>query len=200
MSELRDQWSSIQGLEDTLDKGAKVWNDGTRAHDQGVALAGAKECLLVVGNLREHKSELMETESEALKIADSIAESAKSAAGDLQKTDARSATTPDSDGPARAVLQRTSFHFVRSSWRPRFSWELLREELVANGTPVVQPRRKGIQAERVWTKRWKALRHFAADKVYKLLERGFRKNVDDHGASLPRGPKYARHAGGTRFS
>ena len=34
---------------------------------------------------RESTSELMETESEALKIADSIAELAKSAAGDLQK-------------------------------------------------------------------------------------------------------------------
>ena len=37
--------------------------------------------------------------------------------------------------------------------------------------------------QRVWTKRWRALRHFALDGVDKLMERGLGKNVDDHGAS-----------------
>ena len=54
----------------------------TRAHDQGVAMAGVRECLLVLGKLRESTSKLMETES-------GIAESAKSAAGYLQKTQTR---------------------------------------------------------------------------------------------------------------
>ena len=39
---------------------------------------------------------------------------------------------------ARAVLQRTSFHFVRSFWRPRLCWASLRDGVVASGTPVVQ--------------------------------------------------------------
>ena len=34
--------------------------------------------------------------------------------------------------------------------------------------------------QRVWTKRWRALRHFAVDRVDKLLEWSFRKFVDDH--------------------
>ena len=67
-----------------------------------------------------------EHESEALKIADSIGESAKSAAGDLQKTQARR------DGKPEHL--ETAHHFVRSFWRLRFSW-------AANGTPVVQRRR-----------------------------------------------------------
>ena len=55
VSELREQWSTVRGLKDALDKRAKVWNDGTRAHDQGVAMAGVKECLLFLFKLREHE-------------------------------------------------------------------------------------------------------------------------------------------------
>ena len=66
----------------------------------------------------------MEAENEALKIADSIAESAKRAADDLQRPDG--------------------------------------------------------SRQRAWTKALKALRHFAADRVDKLIERSFRRNVDDH--------------------
>ena len=36
----------VRGLKDALE-GAKVWNDRKIAHDQGVAMAGVKECLLV---------------------------------------------------------------------------------------------------------------------------------------------------------
>ena len=44
------------------------------------------------------------------------------------------------------MLQRTSFHFVRSFWRLRLSWASLCVRVVANGTPVVQRWRWWTQA------------------------------------------------------
>ena len=107
----------------------------------------------------------------------------------------------------RGCRQQHRSHLVRSFWRLRLSWKPFREQVVANSTPVVK--RSG---QRVWTKRWRALRHFASDRVAdeKLMERGslnlwdngnlskdralrkkvddLGKNVDDHGASFLGGP------------
>ena len=66
------------------------------------------------------------------------------------------------------------------SWRLRLSWEPFREQVVASGTPVVKR-----DPQRVWTKRWRALRHSALDRVDKLMERGLGKNVDDRGPIEP---------------
>ena len=54
MSVLREQ-STVRGLEDALDKGARMWNNGMKSKDMGVAVAGVKECQLVLGKLREHE-------------------------------------------------------------------------------------------------------------------------------------------------
>ena len=85
----------------------------------------------------------METECEALKIADSIAESAKSARGDLQKTQARRDGDLEHGGSAATPTPMAQLGDCDSGtfWRRRLSWAPLREELVANGTPVVQRRR-----------------------------------------------------------
>ena len=55
MSVLRER-SMVRGLEDALDKGARMWNNEMKSQDMVDAMAGVKECLLVLGNLRESTS------------------------------------------------------------------------------------------------------------------------------------------------
>ena len=55
MSVLRER-STVRGLKDALDNGARKWNSGMKSQDMGDATAGVKECLLVLGNLRESTS------------------------------------------------------------------------------------------------------------------------------------------------
>ena len=63
-------------------------------------------------------SEPMEAESEALKIADSIAKSAKSAAGDLQKTHAHRDGTQSTVAAQRLRLQRSSWEIATQTGAP----------------------------------------------------------------------------------
>ena len=55
VSVLRER-STVRGLEDALDKGAWMWNNWMKSQDMGDAMVGVKECLLVLGNLRESTS------------------------------------------------------------------------------------------------------------------------------------------------
>ena len=48
--------STVRGLKDVLVKGARMWDDGVKSQDMCDAMVGVKECLLVLGNLRESTS------------------------------------------------------------------------------------------------------------------------------------------------
>ena len=92
----------------------------------------------------------MEAESEALKIADSIAERQRARQATCRRPKSSQGWGPrarwqrsdsDSDDPAGKLRRRRAHHFVRSFWRLRLSWASLCEGVVANGTHVVQRRR-----------------------------------------------------------
>ena len=161
MSVLRER-STVRGLKDALDKGARMWNNGLKSQDTGDAMAGIRECLLILGNLRESTSG----------VADS-------------------STAP--------ILFGHSGDYASAGNRSVSKWWRMAHPSSNDGDDG--------SGQRVWTKRWRALRHFALDKVAdeKLMgrrslnlrdngnvsrDRAFRKkvddlgkNVDDHGAS-----------------
>ena len=87
----------------------------------------------------------------------------------------------------RGCRQQHRFDFVRISWRPRLSWDRSVSKWWRMAHPSSNDGDDG-SGQRVWTKRWRALRHFALDRVDKLMERGLGKNVDDHEASCLVGP------------
>ena len=53
---LMSERSTVRGLKDAVDKGARMWNNGMKSQDMGDAMAGVQECLLVLGKLRENTS------------------------------------------------------------------------------------------------------------------------------------------------
>ena len=126
---------------------------------------------------RESTSELMETESEALKIADSISDSAKSAAGDLHKTQARRDGDPEHCGSAATLAPMTQLGDCGSDGCTTLFGHsggyASAEHLSAkNWWRVAHPSSSDGDdgsRQRAWTKRWRALRHFAVDWVDKLL-------------------------------
>ena len=156
VSVLREQ-STVPGLKDALDKGARMWNNGMKSQDMGDAMAGVKECLLVLGNQSEKaRAEFADSSSAPILFGHS---------GD--------------NAPAGNCS-------VSKRWR------------------MAHPSSKDGDdgsGQRVWTKRSRALRHFALDKVAdeKLMERGslslwdnenvsnglaFRKKADDLGKNV----------------
>ena len=141
-----------------------MWDDGVKSQDMGDAMVGVKECLLVLGNLRESTSGV----------------------GD-------SSTAP--------ILFGHSGEYASAGNRSGSKWWRMAHPSSNGGDDG--------SGQRVWTKRWRALQHFALDKAAeeKLMERdslnlgdserelAFRKrvddlgkNVDDHGASCLGGP------------
>ena len=131
VSVLKEQ-STVRGLKNAFDNGARMWNSEMKSQDMGDATAGVKEFLLVLGKLRESTSG----------VADSSTAS-------ILETKAQLGTVPRAIG---------------GEWHTR---------------------RQTGSGQRVWTKRWRALRHSALDTVDKLMARGLGKNVDDRGPCEP---------------